>query len=121
MASYYGGFRHHRGFAMSASRSRPRTFWRDLIAGGPEPSQTVADYCRRHGVSTASFFAWRKRLRDEPAAPPAPGPAFVPIRVVPDVSAEIALPAGLTVRVPVHADPAAVARLVAALAGVSPC
>ena len=106
---------------MAHVRPRTRAFWKDLVAGGPEPGQTVADYCRRHGVSTASFFAWRKRLRDEiPTRIPA-GPAFVPVRVVPDVSAEIALPAGLTVRVPVHADPAAVARLVAALAGVSPC
>ena len=40
--------------------------------------------------------------------------------MIPDPTIEIVLPGGLVVRVPVGADPAAVARLVAALGG-APC
>jgi hypothetical protein len=35
---------------------------------------SVAEFCRREGVSTASFYTWRKRLGA--AAPPC-GPAFL--------------------------------------------
>src|SRR5262249_42290648 len=53
-------------------------------------------------------------------ATPPPAPTFAPVRVVPDPTAAVVLPTGLVLRVPVSADPAAVARLVAALGG-GPC
>lgn len=42
------------------------------------------------------------------------------VRLVSDATAEVALPDGVVVRVPVSCDPAHVARLVAALRG-RPC
>jgi hypothetical protein len=43
----------------------------------------------------------------------------VPVKLVPDPTIEVVLAGGLIVRVPVAADPAAVARLIAALGSKS--
>lgn len=111
--------------APTASPSDRADFWRATLAEFATAGQTVRDFCRQRGLHEKRFFTWRRALglspvaRPGPDAPPAPPPApgFVPVRVVPDTTAEVSLPGGVTVRVPVHADPAAVARLVAALAG----
>ena len=96
-------------------------FWRDTIAAWRESGQSVRAFCAARGVSEATFFARRRELTDRqaPERPTdrAPAPQFVPVKVVPDPTAEVVLPGGLIVRVPVAADPAAVARLVAALGG----
>src|SRR5262245_28510203 len=102
---------------------KPEPFWRDLIDRWKASGQPVAAFCAAHRVGQASFYAWRQRLaaRDPgPAAPAPPAPAFAAVRIVPGPTAEVVLPSGLVVRVPVGADPAAVARLVAALGG-APC
>jgi len=70
-------------------------------------------------VSQATFYSWRKRLAARSPHTTPPAPTFAPVRVVPGPTAEVILPTGLIVRVPVGADPAAVARLVAALGGAS--
>ena len=97
--------------------------WRDLIARWERSDLTVRDFCSAHRVSEPSFYAWRRELaaRDR-ARPPAPAaaPTFVPVRVAPPAVVEVVLPTGVVVRVPAGADPAAVARLVAAL-GAGPC
>jgi hypothetical protein len=95
--------------------TKPEPFWRDLIHRWRASGQTVVAFCDAHRVSQATFYSWRKRL-----ATPGPGattaaPTFAPVRVVPDPAAEVVFPTGLVLRVPVTADPAAVARLVAAL------
>ncbi len=99
-------------------------FWRDTVAAWRQSGQSVRAFCAARGVSEATFFARRRELIDRAPLPqpPAPAPAapFVPVNVVPDPTAEVVLPGGLIVRVPVAADPAAVARLVAALGG-GPC
>jgi transposase len=99
-------------------------FWRDTIAAWQESGQSVRAFCADRGVSEATFFARRREFIDrKPAGPSAdqpPAPLFVPVHVVPDPTIEVLIPGGLVVRVPVSADPAAVARLVAALGG-GPC
>jgi transposase len=98
-------------------------FWRDTIAAWRQSGQSVRAFCAARGVSEATFFARRRELIDRAPLPQPPAPApvaqFVPVNVVPDPTAEVALPGRLIVRVPVAADPAAVARLVAAVGGVS--
>jgi hypothetical protein len=99
-------------------RSEP--FWRDLIIRWKISGQSVAAFCAARGVSQASFYAWRTKLAahsKEPSATAQPVPTFAALRVVPDLPVEVVLPTGLVVRVPTGADPAAVARLVAALGG----
>ena len=97
-------------------------FWRDTVAAWRQSGQSVRAFCAARGVSEATFFARRRELIDRATLPQPPAPAapFVPVNVVPDPTAEVVLPGGLIVRVPVAADPAAVARLVAALGG-GPC
>jgi transposase-like protein len=97
--------------------------WRDLIARWERSDLTVRDFCSEHRISEPSFYAWRRELaardrKPRPATPPVP--TFVPVRVAPPAVVEVVVPTGVVVRVPVGADPAAVARLVAAL-GAAPC
>ena len=99
-------------------------FWRDTIAAWRQSGQSVRAFCAAHGVGEATFFARRRELIDRElsgsSASPPPAPGFVPVQVIPDPKIEVVLPGGLVVRVPVAADPAAVARLVTAL-GSGPC
>jgi|HubBroStandDraft_1064217.scaffolds.fasta_scaffold129658_3 transposase-like protein len=67
--------------------------WLELIGRWQQQSQlTIREFCERHQVSEASFFSWRRVLRqrgllDEPAAPKAAkstpqSPAFVKLTPV---------------------------------------
>ena len=102
-------------------------FWRETLAAFPASGLSVREFCRQRGLHEKRFYTWRKALGLSPAtarpttpshAPPVPG--FVPVRLVADTTAEVTLPNGLTVRVPVSADPNHVARLVATLRS-TPC
>jgi hypothetical protein len=97
--------------------SKPESFWRDLIDRCRVSGQSVAAFCAAHRVSEATFYSWRKRLAAQARSTMPSAPAFAPMRVVPDSTAEVVLPSGLIVRVPVNTDPTAIARLVAALGG----
>jgi transposase len=102
---------------------KPEPFWLDLITRWKTSGQSVAAFCAARGVSQASFYAWRKRLTarsKEPIASTPPAPTFAAVRVLPGLPVEVLLPTGAVVRVPAGADPAVVARLVAALGG-GPC
>jgi hypothetical protein len=103
----------------SRRESKPEPFWRDLIDRWRASGQTVAAFCAAHRVSQATFYSWRKRLATPGPYTTAIVPTFAPVRVVPDPTAEVVLPGGLIVRVPVSADAAAVARLVTALGGAT--
>ena len=101
---------------------KPEPYWHDLIAYWRASGQKVAAFCAAHRMSQATFYSWRHRLatrNPDLTAPAPPAPTFAPVRVVPGPTAEVILPTGLIVRVPVGADLAAVARLVAALGGAS--
>ncbi len=41
---------------------RSRGQWQALLARATRSGLSVAEFCRREGVSTASFYTWRKRL-----------------------------------------------------------
>jgi hypothetical protein len=101
-------------------------FWADTIAAFATAGQSVRAFCLARGLEEKTFYTWRRNLGLSPVARPTPAadtPAarpFVPVRVVSDPVAEVVLPGGVTVRIPVSSDPAHVARLVAALRG-GPC
>ena len=105
-------------------RADREQFWRDTIAAWKSSGQSVRAFCAARGITEAIFFARRRELAncEQPRrqAGPAQPPSFAAVRVIPEPSAEVVMPSGLVVRVPIGADPAAVARLVAAL-GASPC
>jgi transposase-like protein len=39
-------------------------YWRRVIGHWEGSGQTISGFCRRQGVSEASFHAWRRRLRN---------------------------------------------------------
>ena len=104
----------------SRREPKPEPFWRDLIERWKTSGQCIAAFCATHRVSQATFYSWRKRLAAPGPDTTTPAPTFAPVRVVPDPTVEVVFPSGLVVRVPIGADAAVVARLVAALQGV-PC
>ena len=106
----------------SRREPKPEPFWRDLIERWKTSGQSIAAFCASHRVSQATFYSWRNRLTAHgrpTTALPSPTPQFAPVRVIPDLTVEVVLPSGLVVRVPIGADAAVVARLVAALQGVA--
>jgi hypothetical protein len=105
-------------FRSTPRHCKPEPFWSDLIDRWKVSGQFVATFCGAHRVSQASFYSWRKRLATETRCG-LPAPAFAPVRLVPDPTAEVVVPNGLIVRIPAVTDPAAVARLVAALGGAA--
>jgi hypothetical protein len=60
--------------------------WRRRLRQQPLSRLTIQQFCKREGVSTAAFHAWKRRLALRAAFPttPAAPSAFVPV-VVPTV------------------------------------
>jgi len=58
-------------------------FWRKLISRQISSRLSIGELCRRAGVSTASFYAWRRRLK---ASRGVAMSSLVPLRIVPDGS-----------------------------------
>jgi hypothetical protein len=104
-------------FGNTGRRSKPELFWRDLIDRWKVSGQSIAAFCAAHRVSQATFYAWRKRLAARAQSTARTAPAFAAVRVVPDATAEVILPTGLVVRVPIGTDPVVVARPIAAFGG----
>ena len=107
------------------------TVWRSRLAKFRRSNVTVVEFCRREGVSDASFYLWRKRLGQVASRPSrrtrSHGSAssngtrenpFVPVRVLSSPVAELELPNGVRIRVP--ADNAEELRA-AVLAGSDLC
>ena len=55
--------------------SERAAFWRELIRAQAASGLSIGAYCRRRGVSTASFYAWRRRSAEQAT------PRFLPVRV----------------------------------------
>jgi hypothetical protein len=80
-------------------------FWRRTIADQTQSDLTIQAYCRRNSLSPATFRFWRQELarrdaestsvrrRERPASPTdlERTPAFLPVRVVQDSPAPIAV------------------------------
>ncbi|MCP3994746.1 MAG: transposase [bacterium] len=87
--------------------------WRERLARFQGGGLTVAEFCRREGVSGPSFYQWRKRLQqgrgllretqqcDRSTDDARKTGHFVPVHVSGLTAAVIELPHGVTVRVPV--------------------
>lgn len=110
--------------------------WRERLARFDRGDLTVAEFCRREGVSNPSFYQWRKRIgqchrqarrvqpADRGASAAEVSGCFLPVNVAGLSTAEIELPNGLKIRVP--ATNAGVLRTAIltsheACQGVAPC
>jgi len=84
--------------------------WRERLERQSHGKYSVAEFCRREGVSQPSFYHWRKRLgglrrrqRGTPKARPASKPQFLPVEVPSSLlttGVRIELPGGAVVRLP---------------------
>ena len=111
------------GFGPPADRKARCQWWRRQIQRQQEGSFTVAEFCRRLGVSTVTFYAWKRRLREAPPAVPlvperpsarpmpeangASTPAFLPVSILDAGAAqlEIVLANACVVRLKGAVDP----------------
>jgi hypothetical protein len=114
------------GFGPPADPQARREWWRRQIQRQQQSHLTVAEFCRRHGLHTVTFYSWKRRFQDNAAAPAASGPrpqpqakphtggvtpagaAFVPVSIL-DTSAggllEIEFGNACTVRLKGTVDP----------------
>jgi transposase-like protein len=61
--------------------------WREIIAKQPASGLSIAAFCRQRGVAEASFFAWRRRLRER-GTPCRPGEGFAEVKISPEPAME---------------------------------
>lgn len=54
-----------------------RQRWEKLVQSFERSDLTVAEFCDEHGVSSASFYLWRRKIRD----PSEDAGVFVPVAV----------------------------------------
>jgi transposase-like protein len=92
--------------------SKVESVWRSRLARFRRGDLTVAEFCRREGVSTPSFYQWRKRLElgqqsskrgrrsGNGSATAGDGSPFVAVSVSPPAIAEVEFPNGVRIRVP---------------------
>ena len=82
--------------------------WRERLARYRRCAETVADFCEREGVSTPTFYAWKRRLTGRAVNGQATRrgtPLFVPLSLRPVAAAvRIVLPGGAVVELPSGAD-----------------
>ena len=93
--------------------------WQQRLLRFERCGLSISAFCDREGVSTPSFYAWRRRLRCAPRSD-ADGPRFVPIHVLAAAPLELVLPSGAILRLTAGCDLAFVRALVDSLGG-APC
>ena len=98
--------------------------WRQRFQRFEHSGLSAVAFCAKEGVSTATFYAWRQRLRQQNAGQvgPADGATrLVPVRLLPAAApVEVVLPGGLVLRLTPGCDIDFVRALVATL-GERPC
>jgi len=101
--------------------------WRLRLRRQAASGLSISAFCAREGFSSASFYAWRRRLAATPAVRP-DTPLFVPIpfdpaprpeETAPSHGFEIELPHHVRLRCAAAPEPQWLGRLVAALAGLA--
>lgn len=112
------------GFGPPANRSARREWWRRQIQRQKDGNFSVAEFCRRLGVSTVTFYAWKRRFREAPPVSPViperpavkpsiangvQAPTFLPVSLLddgPNGQLEIELANACVVRLKGAVDPA---------------
>ena len=88
-----------------AQRGSPskRREWRNRLKRYGESGLAVTEFCGQEGISTASFYAWRKRLGGTKTAGKEGRAVFASVRLTPaGTPMAIHLPSGVRVEVPME-------------------
>lgn len=102
-----------------------REEWAERVSRQESSGQSVGEFCRLEGVSVASFYNWRRKLRGggSPSSEWPSGAAFVPVRVSAsgaiasaDPQIEVRLPNGVRILVPMTSC-SALGEIIAAAGG----
>lgn len=97
-----------------------REAWRRRLREFDRGDSSVGAFCGRLGVSPATFYQWKRKLRQEMARsdagsrPAASAVSFIPIEITGRPSVEVQLANGVRVLVPSH-DQAAIRTVIDAL------
>ena len=95
------------------SRDANRLAWSDRVERFQTSGLNVAQFCQAEGVSSASFYFWRRKLRAETVASQATLPRFVPVSLPqapaaqPTAVMSVELPGGVRVRLEINSSDAA--------------
>jgi transposase-like protein len=133
----------HEALIMAKTSSADRRrFWQELFAKRKALGLSVAQVCQEAGVSQATFYAWRKRLKSSRQTSVAAGSRrsrtktaspLVPVRIVPDrTDADrtrtmvVELPGAVRVQIPPGIDASTIQAVLQAASslrhgGSSPC
>jgi transposase-like protein len=68
------------GFGPPANRQARQEWWRRQIQRQSEGNLSVAEFCRRRGVSAVTFYYWKRRHRETVTAPPRNSEKAAPTR-----------------------------------------
>jgi len=74
---------------------RKRQQWLKRIAEFGRSGLTVAEFCESEGVSTASFYVWRRRLVGEAGSANDAPSGFQPVLVTAATAPRVRLPSGV--------------------------
>ena len=117
---------------MSVSRSEIRRQWQERVTRFATSDLNVAEFCQQEGVGTASFYQWRRRLRDSLATADAPAthtPRFLPLVLagapplagsLGPVALELELPNQVRLRIARDVEARFVGEILATVAGLGP-
>ena len=115
---------------MGRGADEKREFWRAAVELQRESGLSVVAFCEREGLKAPTFFAWRKKLKDESQpSSNVTGGGFATLKVVDDSAddsavhsaaprggiVELISPCGIIARVREQADAATLRRVVVAL------
>jgi|SRR6516162_5097095 transposase-like protein len=101
--------------------------WQRRIQRQASGGLSMAEFCRREGISPRLFYAWRDRLTKRPTSPPSQSPLFVALQPdftrsqadpVLDRSVEVELPHEVRLRFDAPPDPEWLGHVVAAMARI---
>ena len=100
------------------TRSNAAMRWQQHILDQHSSGLNISAYCRLHKLASSSFFVWRRKLKPADASPVATQ-RFVPVTITATSPiAEVCLPNGIVVKLPIDTEVSLVARFIAA---VTPC
>ena len=95
--------------------------WRALIVEQVQSGLSIQAFCQQRTICKSRFHRWKSIFATLDSGAPLKtsatplSPAFVSVRVVPDIVVEVVFPSGITLKLPLGSDVEQVARLVKAV------